>query len=227
MSAIHSEEDVDATAASDHLLPRLYTDTQGSRSLPAHLRPYGPLWEPPSFVHPVHCGGDGWQIERGQVGLNPITRARMQAAEADLLYGPVMDLVCDVGWYKGKWNMDQRTENPRWGGWFDDLVLNFQELSTSLLDAGQIQPYLPQQLKIPPAIKSEDRSERIPKVISSSAPSLLIDNPGSNGRGSLDLYAGPLEVTGVVQDKEETKQDKFRFELFAGALLSKVMHLQK
>ncbi|KAH9820698.1 hypothetical protein DFH28DRAFT_1121041 [Melampsora americana] len=201
MSVIHAEEDVDDTATRDPLLPRLYTDTQGSRSLPAHLRPYGPLWEPPSFVHPVHCGDDGWQIERGQFGLNPIMRARMQAAEADLLYGPVMDLVCDVGWFKGKWDMAQRTENPRWGGL----------------------PYLPQQLKVPPAIKPENQSEPISKVIPSSAPSLLIDSPGRNGRGSLDLYAGPLRVKDIVEEKEETKQDKFRFELFAGTLLNQLV----
>lgn len=149
-------------------------------------------------------------------------RARLQTAEADLLYGPAMDVVCDASWHKGKWNISQKAENLRWGGWYERLVLDPCELSESQLDQTQIVAHLPKQLKMPPARKPESSSHPpcdriVPRSVSTS--------PTHGDQGSLDCYMGPLKVTGTVNGKEETTQERLRFEMFAACPLSKILNL--
>ncbi|KAG0143638.1 hypothetical protein CROQUDRAFT_109056 [Cronartium quercuum f. sp. fusiforme G11] len=232
MSVTDSEESLNTNGRSHDLISRIFAESQGARALPAHLKPYGPLWEPPCFVHPIYRDRIGWQIQRETFGVNPMMRSLIQTTEADLLYGPSMDIVSDLGWYKGKWNVDQKIENRRWGGWFDhhSINLNSDQISLARLDSTQVLPHLPKPIKLPPALTSTCSSDLSPIhiniiIIPSTAPSLQhIKNPGEvEKQGSLDCYAGPLKVEGIVNGKEQTTQKKFRFERFAASPLDQLL----
>ncbi|CAH7683534.1 WD40-repeat-containing domain protein [Phakopsora pachyrhizi] len=183
----------------EQILPRIYTDSQGIRSLPAHLKSYGPLWEPPAYIHPVYDpSAAGWKVQRDPIQLSPIIRSRMIAAEAALFYGPAMELLCDLGWYKTKWNTAEKQENDRWGGWYDDLKSSASCIRDAMLNDEQSKEYIPVGVKFPAQAKDPvvpSSGNRIRKTVRNDLGNIWAIGDDS---GSLDLYAGPLRKPGYI-----------------------------
>ncbi|CAH7687459.1 hypothetical protein PPACK8108_LOCUS22243 [Phakopsora pachyrhizi] len=205
----------------EQILPRIYTDSQGIRSLPAHLKSYGPLWEPPAYIHPVYDpSAAGWKVQRDPIQLSPIIRSRMIAAEAALFYGPAMELLCDLGWYKTKWNTAEKQENDRWGGWYDDLKSSASCIRDAMLNDEQSKEYIPVGVKFPAQAKDPvvpSSGNQIRKTVRNDLGNIWAIGDDS---GSLDLYAGPLRVEKSLDGSERVAQDKVRFERFARCPLS-------
>ncbi|MBW0473170.1 hypothetical protein O181_012885 [Austropuccinia psidii MF-1] len=202
------------------ILPRLHNETHGSKTLPAHLKAYGPLWEPPAFVHLVYQHSYGWELQSKPIQLNHLLRKRLQAAEANLLYGPTVELSSDTSWYKSKWNLHLNRQNDLWGGWYNHLTLDPNLILTYLVNDHQIQDFLSTGVQFPdPLLQSYPWS-----------PDLIIYHNLSNHwatnstLGSLNLYAGPFKVHQTDHDgKPLISQNKITFQRFASCRLSKLV----
>ncbi|KAA1082420.1 hypothetical protein PGT21_002601 [Puccinia graminis f. sp. tritici] len=206
----------------NHIHHRLWIESQGSRSFPAHLRSYGPLWEPPALIHLVHNQLlHQWEIKSEPIEASPVLRKRMQAAEANLPYAPAMQLLSDLGWYKTKWNADERRVNDRWGGWYDQTRLDLNLFLQSRLDDQQILEYLPTGVQFPAPLEQDQPSTTQKK------PARVIRNTltnqwavEENNEGSLSLYAGPLSVSRSADGTETIEQERITFQRFASCRLN-------
>ncbi|PLW12360.1 hypothetical protein PCASD_22823 [Puccinia coronata f. sp. avenae] len=217
----NSQKPEKSQPASTHILPRLWIESQGSRSFPAHLRAYGPLWEPPAITYLVHTSSRGWEVKTEPIEATSTLRKRMQAAEANLPYAPAMQLSSDLGWYKSKWNQAQRRENDRWGGWYDHIKMDLSLFLQSQLDDQQAEEYLPTGVQFPAAIEELASPESDPPRLIPN--SLLNPWAADRSKGSLTLYAGPLTVRKSIDGKDTIEQSKITLQRFASCRLNSII----
>ncbi|WAR61940.1 hypothetical protein PtB15_14B32 [Puccinia triticina] len=207
--------------STSHVEQRLWIESHGSRSFPAHLRSYGPLWEPPALVHLVHNQlRSQWEVKSEPMEASPGLRKRMQTAEANLPYAPAMQLLSDLGWYKTKWNADEHRENDRWGGWYDQIRLDLQRFLRSRLDDRQAQEFLPTGVRFPAPLEQEQPTETQQKPIRVISHTLSNQWAAEgNNEGSLSLYAGPLTGARSADATESIEQARVTIQRFASYTL--------